>query len=81
MTTIDELQERVLELSPADRGGTALAVLNSLEFPPSESELEDDLVREVLDRSTAYSRGELKAVEWRAALQDVRDHLSERPRA
>ena len=32
---------------------------------------------EVLARSAAYSRGELQAVDWRAALQEIESDLNE----
>lgn len=71
MNSYEELQNRVLSLPPEDRGRLALAVLDSLEDEPADDGVAEAWAHEVLARSAAYSRGELKAVDWREALQEM----------
>jgi putative addiction module component len=78
MNSFDELQNRVLSLPPpADRGGLAMAVLDSLDDEPGDDGVAEAWANEVLARSAAYSHGELKAVDWREALQEIEADLIE----
>ncbi len=67
MNTFDELQNQVLSLPPADRGRLAVVVLDSLDDEPVDEGVAEAWAAEVL----AYSRGELKAVDWREAAQEI----------
>jgi putative addiction module component (TIGR02574 family) len=77
MNTFDELQTQVLSLPPADRGRLAVVVLDSLDDEPVDEGVAEAWAAEVLARSAAYSRGELKAVDWRGALQEIEADLNE----
>jgi putative addiction module component (TIGR02574 family) len=77
MNSFEELQTQVLSLPPEERGRLAVAVLDSLEGEPVDEGVAEAWASEVLARSAAYSRGELKAVEWRAALQEIEADLNE----
>ena len=77
MNSYEELQSRVLSLPATERGRLAVAVLESLEDEPFENHVSAAWTDEVLARSDAYSRGELKAVEWRTALQEIEADLNE----
>ena len=55
----------------------AVAVLESLDDEPVDESVSEAWVAEVLARSAAYSRGELKAVDWREALQEIEADLNE----
>lgn len=77
MNRFDDLQNQVLSLSPADRGRMAVAVLDSLENEPVDEGVAEAWAAELLARSAAYSRGELKAVDWRDALQEIEADLNE----
>lgn len=80
MNTFEDLQNEVLKLPSADRGRLAVAVLDSLEDEPVDEGVAEAWADEVLARSAAYSRGELKAVDWREALQEIEADLNEMPR-
>lgn len=80
MNTFEDLQNEVLKLPSADRGRLAIAVLDSLEDEPVDEGVAEAWADEVLARSAAYSRGELKAVDWREALQEIEADLNEMPR-
>lgn len=80
MNTFEDLQNEVLKLPSADRGRLAIAVLDSLEDEPVDEGVGEAWANEVLARSAAYSRGELKAVDWREALQEIEADLNEMPR-
>ena len=71
MNSFDELQNRVLSLPAAERGRLAVAVLDSLEDEPVDEGVAEAWANEVLTRSAAYSRGELQAVDWREAFQEI----------
>jgi putative addiction module component (TIGR02574 family) len=77
MTLFEEIQNRVLGLPPAERGRLAVAVLDSLEDEPVDEGVAEAWANEVLARSAAYSRGELKAVDWREALHEIETDLNE----
>ncbi len=77
MNTFDDLQNQGLSLPPADRGRLAVAVLESLDDEPVDEGVAEAWASEVLARSAAYSRGELKAVDWREALQEIEADLNE----
>lgn len=77
MNTFDELQNQVLSLPPADRGRLAVAVLDSLDDEPVDEGVAEAWATEALARSAAYTRGELKAVDWREALQEIEADLNE----
>lgn len=77
MSTFDELQTQVLNLPPADRGRLAVAVLDSLDDEPVDEGVAEAWAAEVLARSAGYSRGELKAVDWREALHEIEADLNE----
>ena len=77
MNTFDELQSQVLSLPAADRGRLAVVVLDSLADEPVDEGVAGAWAAEVLARSAAYSRGELKAVDWREALQEIEADLNE----
>lgn len=77
MNTFEELQERALSLPMAERGRLAVAVLDSLDDEPLDDQVAQDWTQEILARSAAYSRGELQAVDWREALQDIEDDLNQ----
>ncbi len=77
MNTFEDLQNEVLRLPSADRGRLAIAVLDSLDDEPVDDDVAKAWADEVLARSAAYSRGELKAVDWREALQEIDADLSE----
>lgn len=77
MNSFEELQNQVLSLPPADRGRLAVAVLDSLDDEPVDEGVAEAWANEVLARSAAYSRGELKAVDWREALQEMEADLNE----
>lgn len=79
MNGFDQLRNQVLSLSPSDRGRLAIAVLDSLEGEPFDDRVAEAWASEVLARSAPYSRGELKAVEWREAIQKMEADLNERP--
>ena len=78
MNTFEELQNQVLKLPPADRGRLAIAVLDSLDDEPVDEGVAQAWADEVLARSAAYSRGELQAEDWRAALQEIESDLNEK---
>ena len=71
MNLFDELQHRILSLPAAERSRLAVAVLDSLEDEPVDEGVAEAWAKEVLARSAAYSRGELKATDWREALQEM----------
>ena len=71
MNSFDELQNRVLRLPAAERGRLAVALLDSLEDEPVDEGVAEAWANEVLTRSAAYSRGELQAVDWREAFQEI----------
>ncbi len=77
MNTFEDLQNEVLRLPSADRGRLAMAVLDSLDDEPCDEGVAEAWAAEVLARSTAYSRGELQAVDWREALQEIESDLNE----
>ena len=77
MNPFEELQSQVLSLPPADRGRLAIAVLDSLDDEPVDEGVAEAWANEVLARSAAYSRGELHAVDWREALQEIDADLDE----
>ena len=77
MNTFEDLQNEVLRLPSADRGRLAIAVLESLEDEPADESVAEAWANEVLARSAAYSRGELHAVDWREALQEIESDLNE----
>ena len=77
MNTFEDLQNEVLRLPSADRGRLAIAVLDSLDDEPVDDDVAKAWADEVLARSAAYSRGELKAVDWREAMQEIDADLSE----
>ena len=77
MNSYDEIQIRVLELTAADRGRLAVAVLDSLDDEPIDEQTLETWTQEVLSRSTAYSRGELQATDWREALQVLEADLDQ----
>ena len=77
MNTFEDLQDEVLRLPSADRGRLAIAVLDSLDDEPADGGVAEAWATEVLARSAAYSRGELQAVDWRAALQEIESDLNE----
>ena len=77
MNTFEDLQNEVLRLPSADRGRLAIAVLDSLDDEPADEGVAEAWATEVLARSAAYSRGELQAVDWRAALQEIESDLNE----
>lgn len=77
MNTFEDLQNEVLRLPSADRGRLAIAVLDSLEDEPVDDDVAKAWADEVQARSTAYTRGELNAVDWREALQEIDADLSE----
>ena len=58
-------------------GRLAIAVLDSLDDEPADEGVAEAWATEVLARSAAYSRGELQAVDWRAALQEIESDLNE----
>ncbi len=59
------------------RGRLAVVVLESLDDEPVDEGVSEAWAAEVLARSAAYSRGELKAVDWREALQEIEADLNE----
>lgn len=75
MKAFDELQTEVLSLPIADRGRLAMAVLDSLEDEPVDEGVAVAWAEEVLARSAAYSRGELRALDWRDALREIESDL------
>jgi len=77
MNTFEDLQNEVLRLPSADRGRLAIAVLESLDDEPPDEGVAEAWANEVLARSAAYSRGELRAVDWREALQEIESDLNE----
>ncbi len=77
MNTFEDLQKEVLRLPSTDRGRLALAVLDSLDDEPFDEGVAEAWAHEVLARSAAYSRGELHAVDWREALQEIESDLNE----
>lgn len=77
MNTFEDLQNEVLRLPSADRGRLAITVLDSLEDEPVDDDVAKAWADEVQARSTAYTRGELNAVDWRVALQEIDADLSE----
>lgn len=77
MNSYEELQNRVLSLPATERGRLAIAVLESLDDEPFDDHVAAAWTDEVLARSEAYSRGELKAVDWRAALLEIEADLNE----
>lgn len=77
MNSYDELQSRVLELPPDDRGRLAVAVLDSLDDESIDEQTLETWTQEVLARSAAYSRGELQATDWRVALQAIEADLDQ----
>ena len=77
MNTFEDLQNEVLRLPSVDRGRLAIAVLDSLDDEPVDDDVAKAWADEVLARSAAYSRGELKAVDWREAMQEIDADLSE----
>ena len=79
MTSFEELQNQVLSLPDTERGRLAVAVLDGLDDEPVDEGVAEAWANEVLSRSAAYSRGELKAVDWREALQEIEADLNEMP--
>ena len=77
MNSFEDLQNQVLSLPARDRGRLAVVVLDSLDDEPIDEGVAEAWTLEVLARSAAYSRGELKAVDWRAALQEMEADLDE----
>lgn len=77
MTSFEEIQNQVLSLPATERGRLAVAVLDSLDDEPVDEGVAEAWANEVLSRSAAYSRGELKAVDWREALQEIEADLNE----
>jgi putative addiction module component (TIGR02574 family) len=75
MNSFEELQTQVLRLPASDRGRLAVVVLDSLDDEPVDEGVAEAWVKELLDRSAAYSRGESKAVDWREALQEIEADL------
>lgn len=75
MNSFEELQNQVLNLPAADRGRLALVVLDSLDDEPVDEGVAEAWATEVLERSAAYSRGELQAVDWREALKEMENDL------
>ncbi|MDA1055731.1 MAG: addiction module protein [Planctomycetota bacterium] len=51
-------------------------MLDSLDDEPVDEGVAEAGANEVLARSAAYSRGELKAVDWREALQEMEAELN-----
>ena len=79
MTSFEEIQNQVLSLPATERGRLAVEVLDSLDDEPVDEGVAEAWANEVLSRSAAYSRGELKAVDWREALQEIEADLNEMP--
>ena len=77
MNWSQELQNHVLSLPATERGRLVIAVLESLDDEPFDNQVAEAWTEEVLARSAAYSRGELKAVDWRAGLQETEADLNE----
>lgn len=77
MNSFEELQNQVLNLPAAERGRLAVAVLDSLDDEPLDEGVAEAWANEVLARSAAYSRGELQAVDWREAIQEIEADLNE----
>jgi len=76
MNSYEELQSQVLSLPATDRGRLAIVVLDSLDEEPVDDGVAEAWANEVLARSAAYSRGELKSVDWREALQEIEADLN-----
>ena len=78
MNTFDDIQQIVLSLSSSERGQLAVAVLDSLDDEPFDADAIETWSNELLARSDAYSRGDLKAVDWRQALAEIEADLETR---
>jgi hypothetical protein len=79
MSTVDDVLSVALALSPKGRGSIAGRLLSSLETMPCENAAIDEIwAKEIMARSAAYARGELKAQPWREALDEVRGRVAEK---
>jgi putative addiction module component (TIGR02574 family) len=74
MSTYADILEAAMALEPKEREELALTLFESTEVPGGESspELTQAWMQEVLARSAAYKRGELKAVPWEEVRDEVR---------
>jgi hypothetical protein len=79
MASREQLADQLLSLPAEDRIYLLTALQHSLE---GESTVDDDVASawagEAERRIAAYERGESQAMEWRAALDQIREQVAER---
>jgi putative addiction module component (TIGR02574 family) len=81
MSTVDDIRNQALELSPEDRARLARDLLLSLEPETRQEESESAWAGEIEARSAAVARGEFTASDWRESLERIRETLSKRRRS
>ena len=79
MSTVDDVLNVALSLTPEERASLAERLLASLETMPADNVAIGEVwAKEIMARSAAYARGELKAQPWREAIDEVRRRLGEK---
>ena len=77
-----DIYELALDLSPARRADLARRLLQSLEPPELDPEVDDAWAAEIEDRLAAIDKGESELTDWRGGVERIRASLrSRRPRA
>ena len=74
----DEIVERAMKLSEAEREAIALRLLDSIEPPPNAYESPDALRAELLRRVEAFERGEAKGYTHEEAMAKIRKAREDR---
>ena len=78
MPALDDLRQQVLKLVPEERAVLACDLLDSLETSPPEADVESAWAEEIEARSEAFAAGELSAMPWRQAVDEIEQDLRER---
>lgn len=79
MPTLDEVRPVALRLPPSERATLAGELLASLDQVPPDARANEDWADEIIARSDALRAGEVQTVEWRQALSEIRQELSQTP--